>query len=166
VNLARHLIGMAMASIFTIAYCLGPVWLLCSVFMIVLYPFEISSWLFCAPVIISLLYNPPQTPHLLGRMTPVLDYFDYDEAMEFSNEEFSKLFKSGKSIIFASVPHGVFSYGAVCRAIAGPFEFRRLKTAVAPAVAFMPFVKNVVGMFGAVDASAKGLRKHFKNGGR
>lgn len=32
-------------------------------------------------------------------------------------------------------------------------------------MAFIPFIKNVVGIFGFVGASATSLKKHFKRGG-
>lgn len=112
-----------------------------------------------------------------------------------NDEIFDLVNNKKKRIIFAATPHGVvsfgfsvglypscsssfdracthgislwtqFSYGAVCRAIAEPYEMKVLKTAVAPGVQYVPFVRNIVGIFGFVSASAASLKRHFKNEG-
>lgn len=106
----RYLTGMTMASMFTLAYIIGPISLPLTIISLLFYPTSTRVWLWCSPVILSMLYSPPQMPWLLENMTPILDYFQYEEAMEMSNEEFLDLGKKNKSFIFAAVPHGVVSF--------------------------------------------------------
>ena len=124
---------MIMASMFTMVYVIGPLSLPASILMMYCYPSSVFTWLIALPTITSLLYEPPQMPEVIEKMTPILDYFQYDECMELSNEEYKELLlKQRKTFIFACVPHGVFSFGSVCRNIFGPYEFKVLKVAVAP----------------------------------
>ena len=106
----QYFIGMMMASMFTLAYVIGPISLPMAILFLFFYPTNVTTWLFCAPVLISMIFPPRQMPWLLNKMTPVLDYFQYDEVMEMSNEEWYDLtVNKNKSIIFAAVPHGVVS---------------------------------------------------------
>ena len=44
-------------------------------------------------------------------------------------------------------------------------DLRWVKTAVASALMYTPILKNVMGIYGFVDASKKSLQKHFKKEG-
>mmetsp|Transcript_15389 Transcript_15389/g.23843 ORF Transcript_15389/g.23843 Transcript_15389/m.23843 type:complete len:341 (-) Transcript_15389:233-1255(-) len=162
----RYCSGMAMASIFSLTYVVAPVWMFVAVIYLIKSPFSQDAWLFALPVFLSMIIDPPQMPWILNHMAPVLDYFQYEDIMETSNDEiFDMVNNKKKRILFAATPHGVFSYGALCRAIAEPYEMKVLKTAVAPGVQYVPFVRNIVGIFGFVSASAASLKRNFRNEG-
>lgn len=165
-SILRYCTGMALASLFSFTYVVAPVWIFLSAAYLITSPFSQDAWLFSLPVFLSMMINPPQIPWIMQYMVPILDYFKYEDIMEVSNDEIFDLVNNKKKrIIFAATPHGVFSYGAVCRAIAEPYEMKVLKTAVAPGVQYVPFVRNIVGIFGFVSASAASLKRHFKNEG-
>jgi 2-acylglycerol O-acyltransferase 2 len=89
----------------------------------------------------------------------MLSYFQYEEILECSTET---LFKSNRPYIIASQPHGVVSYCGICGKIAAPPQLQHVPTAVASVLLKTPILKNVMGIFGFIDASSSSLKKHFK----
>ena len=97
-------------------------------------------------------------------MVPMLDYFDYEEILELSNDEAIKLSSSGKKFIIAMQPHGAVNYVSKCAWINAPIEIRCVPTAVASALLKTPILKNVMGIYGLVDASQKSIKNILKHG--
>ena len=101
---------------------------------------------------------------LADYMTPMLDYFDYEEVLETSNDEAIELSKSGKKFLLAMQPHGVISFVSLCSWIKAPIELRCVPTAVASALLKIPILKNVMGIYGLVDASQKSIKNILRTG--
>ena len=70
-----------------------------------------------------------------------------------------------RSCILAAQPHGVLSFGGICCGANAITEFADIATAAAGAVLATPIVKNIVGQFNLIDASASSLKKHLAKGG-
>ena len=103
--------GFIIASVFSTIYLLTPMYLFSAVVTVIMqYPTKNISLIYAAPVIISMMF--PSTPMLwLAKyMTPMLDYFDYEEISEFSNEEALKMINGERNFIIVMQPHGSVSY--------------------------------------------------------
>lgn len=99
-------------------------------------------------------------------MTPILDYFDYEEIVERSPVDVRAKMLAGKNYILAVQPHGVISFGGICSAVYAPAMFQGdLQTAVAWAVLHTPILKHVMGVFGLVDASKASVKRVFQKKG-
>merc|ERR1712151_1018575 len=159
------ILGMALASIFSMAYFLTPIYILSAIFATLFrYPSTYYAWIYATPLILSMLSKPIPMHSLVGMLTPMLDYFDYEEAFDLSNEEIRKLvFEDGKNFIFAVQPHGVISFAGICSAINAPTDLRTIPTAVASSLLQTPILKNVMGIFELIDASGKHFTKHVRN---
>jgi 2-acylglycerol O-acyltransferase 2 len=103
-------------------------------------------------------------PFLAKYMTSMLDYFDYEEVLEISNDECIKLVDSGRNFILALQPHGVISFCSLCLWVNAPPELRGMQTAVASALLKTPILKNVMGIYGLTDASSRNVRNTLRNG--
>eukprot|EP00639_Heterosigma_akashiwo_P012629 CAMPEP_0206373724 /NCGR_PEP_ID=MMETSP0294-20121207/7886_1 /ASSEMBLY_ACC=CAM_ASM_000327 /TAXON_ID=39354 /ORGANISM="Heterosigma akashiwo, Strain CCMP2393" /LENGTH=213 /DNA_ID=CAMNT_0053821371 /DNA_START=403 /DNA_END=1043 /DNA_ORIENTATION=+ len=80
-------------------------------------------------------------------------YFDFEEALEIGDEELVELMKK-KNFIFAIQPHGVMPMVNFCQHIKFASKgYPMVPTAVATVIYKMPIVKNVMGLFGIVNAS-------------
>jgi len=100
-------------------------------------------------------------PGLVGIMTPMLDYFDFEMIIEEKETLTAELTneKDGKNYIFAAQPHGVISLCGMCSSVANVPEYRKIKTAVASALLTIPILKNVMGIFELTDASGANLKR-------
>jgi hypothetical protein len=94
----------------------------------------------------------------------MLDYFDF-EAIHCDEDNIRKQMADGKSFLFAAQPHGVLSYTGMCSAVYNPQDCLNVPTAAASVVLQTPLLKNLMGIFNLVDASADNISKIFKNGG-
>ena len=95
------------------------------------------------------------------------DYFDFETAFEFTDDDVRDMLKKNpdRKFILASQPHGVLSFcGMSAAAMADP-DIGRIHTAAASVLLSTPILKNVMGIFGLVDASRKSLQKHFQKPG-
>jgi len=92
-------------------------------------------------------------------MTSMLDYFQYEEVLEISNDECIKLANSGKKFILAFQPHGVISFCSLCSWVNAPPELRCIQTAVASVLLKTPILKNVMGIYSLTAASSSNVRK-------
>lgn len=107
--------GFIMASIFSTVYLLTPMYLVSAVVMVVLqYPTKNISLFYAAPFIFSLIIPSMPMPWLADYMRPMLDYFDYEEICETSNEDAIKMVNNGNNFILAMQPHGVVSLIMFC----------------------------------------------------
>ena len=168
--LHRRIIGGLAASTFSLAYIIGPVYIISAIVLLAVSP-TLKSLLYCVPLLLSALLPAYRIPGLLKSYPYqcMLDYFDYEEMFEFSDEELEKLGdelgKKKRSVILAAQPHGVLSFGGICAGANARKKFENVVTAAAAAVLATPIIKNVVGQFNLIDASAPSMKKHLAKGG-
>lgn len=149
--------GMWIASVFSLTYILTPLYLLTGIISFFVLPWK-SALFFTAPIIISALVPPISSPWLVGCLTPLMDYFDYEEALEYTNGEIRKDLAAGKRFIAAPVPHGVISFCGIASGPAAPPDIRQVHTAVANSVLHTPILKHVLGIYGLTNASKSALQ--------
>ena len=85
------------------------------------------------------------------------------------DQEVLKLHEEGKRVIGCMHPHGVFPFVSVC-AVTSTLQARDgfgdgildLPTAVANVIRTMPILKDVVGVFGCIDASGSYLKSRLQ----
>jgi hypothetical protein len=160
-SLPGWLLGMAVASIFSLAYLLVPVYLLSATASLVcLYPSTKSSLIYALPMLISIFVKPRASFLALRLIRPMLDYFDFEAIYLDEN-----IRSSGKNFIFAAQPHGVLSFCGICAAVSNSKDTLLVPTAAASVVLRTPLLKNLMGIFNLIDASAGSLRRHLKSGG-
>ena len=193
VSAFRWLRGLCISSVFSLVYLITPLYILtCSFFVLlrVLQFFTTASTtatattpsntdsssfsgsdvlfsLFVAPAVVSFCVPAIGMPWLANYMKPMLDYFDYEEILEISNEELSnkRTQEESKRYILALQPHGVISFVGLCAWVSTTSEFRRIPTATASAVLRTPILKHVMGIFGLTPASASNIKRILKRGG-
>lgn len=165
----RRLVGLAMASVFTLAYVIAPTLMIVSA-LAILFQWPSLHWalVIASPVLISILVPPIPSPWILRRLSPMLDYFDFEQIIEERPVDVRGNMKNGtKSYIFASQPHGVVSLCGICSAVPADKDFqgRLIPTGVAEAVLSVPILRHVMGIFNLISASKKSLIKNFQKGG-
>mmetsp|Transcript_24622 Transcript_24622/g.53085 ORF Transcript_24622/g.53085 Transcript_24622/m.53085 type:complete len:280 (-) Transcript_24622:1313-2152(-) len=162
--LPQWLLGLAIASIFSIAYLLIPVYLLSATAAIILrYPSTKTSIIYALPMLVSTLIPPRSSRLALRLLRPMLDYFDF-EAIHLDDNIRSEI-HNGKNYIFAAQPHGVLSFVGMCAGVSIPVDVERVPTAAASVVLKTPLLKNLMGIFNLVDASASSLKRILKKKG-
>eukprot|EP00560_Eucampia_antarctica_P003255 CAMPEP_0197840574 /NCGR_PEP_ID=MMETSP1437-20131217/45681_1 /TAXON_ID=49252 ORGANISM="Eucampia antarctica, Strain CCMP1452" /NCGR_SAMPLE_ID=MMETSP1437 /ASSEMBLY_ACC=CAM_ASM_001096 /LENGTH=338 /DNA_ID=CAMNT_0043450205 /DNA_START=103 /DNA_END=1119 /DNA_ORIENTATION=+ len=165
VSAFQFYLGMSVASIFSLVYIFSPIYILTSVAALLMqYPSRKISMIYGAPLIISLFTPAMGMPSLGEPLKAVLNYFDYEEIHEVSNDDLRKDLKEKKKFIMACQPHGVISFVGICSWASAPQEFRSLKTAVASVLLSIPILKNVMGIFSLTDASGKNVRRILQKG--
>lgn len=156
----RRSLGLFIASIFSLVYFLTPGYIFSAIaFVLFQYPCKHAAFIYAVPLLISILIPSRPMLWLANYMTPMLDYFDYEEVLEISNEECIKLANSGKNYIIAMQPHGVISFCSLCSWINAPPELRCVKTGVASVLLKTPILKNVMGIYGLTPASSGNVKK-------
>jgi hypothetical protein len=167
VSTLRWCVGLALSSIFTLSYFFAPMYALFSILAVVLqWPSMTFALLFASPVIISALVPPISSPWLLGKLSPMLDYFQFEQIVETNPIDVRESMKKGKSYILAVQPHGVLSLCGMCSAIYADREFQgTIPTGVASILLNTPILKHVMGIFYLISASKSSLKKQFKKGG-
>lgn len=164
----RWFTGMMIASVFSLVYLFTPLYMITAVACLVLrFPSTTWSFLIASPLILSMLFKPIPSKWLLRHMTPVLDYFDYEQIVETSPIDGRKeMLENGKNFILAVQPHGVIPFVSICSAVYNPPEFQcDLQTAVASVLLHTPILKHVMGIFGLIDASKHNLKRVLKKPG-
>mmetsp|Transcript_41327 Transcript_41327/g.125071 ORF Transcript_41327/g.125071 Transcript_41327/m.125071 type:complete len:173 (+) Transcript_41327:201-719(+) len=152
----RWFLGLCVASIFSLVYIVTPPYIISALAALAFqYPSTKASVIYACPLIFSVLTKATAAPRFAWLLSPMLDYFDYEEAFEIGNDEFRKDAKIGKRYMVVFQPHGVISFVGLCAWVSSPDDFRQIKTAVASAVLKTPILKNVMGIFGLTDASAR-----------
>ena len=154
----RYYVGMIQASCFSMIYFVAPFYLLSAlVALLWQYPSGPVAWLYAAPIVLSALLPPMVMPRLVAALSPILDYFEYEEIHE--SDAFKEIL-AGKNYLLVKVPHGALSYVGIASAVCATFpEFqgRLPMTAVADAVLYTPILKHVLGIFGIVSASKQSM---------
>lgn len=162
----RWFVGMMCANIFTFTYILAPPYVFTAIVALLLrYPSGNMAFLYALPMIISALTPPKPLTHELSYLSPILDYFEFEQIVEDREVFRENMLEKGKNYILASQPHGVFSICAICSIVYSDVKYRSLHTAVASSLLSFPILKHVMGIFTLVDASAKNLRKILKRPG-
>lgn len=171
----RYAAGMGVATAFSLAYILAPVYIFAVIILVVMQPKVATTYIFSLPLIISAIIPPIKAKTFLHSywVKCILDYFDYEEIFEVDDEKLLEMVENRKntvgggcgSFIFAAQPHGVLSFGGICAGINADPRFNDIATAAAGAVMKTPVVKHVIGLFELVDASAKTLKKRLWKGG-
>jgi Diacylglycerol acyltransferase len=165
----RRLAGLAVSSVFTLAYIIAPSLILVSV-VAVLFQWPSLPWalVIASPVLISILLPPVPSPMIIRRLSPMLDYFDYEQIVESKPVDVRANMRNGTgTYIFATQPHGVVSLCGICSAVTADKDFqgRLIPTGVAEAVLSTPILKQVMGIFSLISASKDSLVRNFKKGG-
>lgn len=124
------------------------------------------------PIVVSLML-PSRVMERLANpiftswpMQQIPKYFEYEEYHETPDSEFRA---SSKNFIVGAHPHGVFSFCGVCAAVmthGAPDGFgaalpQEAPTAAASVTKLFPILKDVLAIFGLVDASSKTLSKRL-----
>jgi len=79
VFLARYLLGIIVASTFSAAYLLVPLYILSAALAVLLrYPDMRSSLVYALPIFVSMLVPPASSRWALRAASPMLDYFDFE----------------------------------------------------------------------------------------
>ena len=107
-------------------------------------------------------------PYVIRCLSPMLDYFDYDEIHEISPINVAEEIRSGRrNYLCVFQPHGVISFVGILSAVHGtiPAFVGVLPTAVADALLFTPILKHVLGIFHLISASKKSLQRTLKKKG-
>jgi len=103
-------IGMMMASVFSIVYLITPIYLLAATSALMFqFPSRLWSIVFSSPLLLSLACKPVPSPWLVGMMTPVLQYFQFELIVDTSKVDVPSEIRRGKNYILACQPHGVVS---------------------------------------------------------
>mmetsp|Transcript_25332 Transcript_25332/g.38911 ORF Transcript_25332/g.38911 Transcript_25332/m.38911 type:complete len:319 (+) Transcript_25332:206-1162(+) len=158
-------LGMIVASIFSFAYLIIPIYLLSSACCLILrYPTTNASLAVALPMFISIIIPPLPSTFILRMLKPMLYYFDY-EAIYTDDKNVRQAIAGGKNFLFAAQPHGILSFVGMCAAVSKPDDAMKVPTAAASAVLQTPLLKNLMGVFNLVDASAHNLKKILKGGG-
>lgn len=163
-------VGFAAASIFSLVYVVAPLITMGSLLALVRTP---SSWLaraVCGAAVTSALV-PGWVAEKVGSRVLVtwpfqciLRFFEFEEYHEITDSEIRA---SDKNYVIGMHPHGVFSFAGVCAALStmsAPDGFgaslqREAPTAAASVIKVFPFLKDILGMFGVVDAGGKSLSR-------
>ncbi|CAB9499666.1 Diacylglycerol O-acyltransferase 2 [Seminavis robusta] len=165
ISTARWLLGMAMATTFCCVYFFAPIYIITSILCLLFrYPTMEGSFVIAAPLILSILSKPKKLDCRF--LKPMADYFDFETAFEFTDADIREMLKTtDKRFILASQPHGVLSFCGICSLAVCDPDIGQIKTATASVVHQTPILKNVMGIFGLVDASRKSMQRHFQNKG-
>lgn len=157
-----------MASMFSLAYFFAPLYMIASMFVLLFnWPTRTLAWMFVSPIFISAAIPPIASPWLLGKLTGMADYFEYEEIHETSPRDIWTEVREGKSnFLIVKQPHGALSFTGMMSAIMAPPEIRgKVRTAVADALLMTPILKHIMGIFGLISASKKNMIQTFKNKG-
>lgn len=165
----RWFIGMCMACCFSMVYFIAPFYILSSFFILAFYSYtKLWVWVYLSPIIVSILIPPIAMPYVIRCLSPMLDYFDYDEIHEISPINVAEEIRSGRrNYLCVFQPHGVISFVGILSAVHGtiPAFVGVLPTAVADALLFTPILKHVLGIFHLISASKKSLQRTLKKKG-
>mmetsp|Transcript_34452 Transcript_34452/g.59608 ORF Transcript_34452/g.59608 Transcript_34452/m.59608 type:complete len:340 (-) Transcript_34452:410-1429(-) len=147
--------GLLATSFLSLSYYYATVYIVTSISSLVFLPFFPLTWIYVLPFFISVFSRPTASRKFLSSsfMKAFPKYFDFEEALEIGDEELVELMKK-KNFIFAIQPHGVMPMVNFCQHIKFASKgYPMVPTAVATVIYKMPIVKNVMGLFGIVNAS-------------
>jgi hypothetical protein len=156
--------GLMVSTIFAAAYFIRPIHMALPVLMIVYGNLLVRLFAhFLLLIIVVSSFTPPRPlPIVVDRLlSPMLEYFQYDEIIENSPIHIQESIVDGKQYIFACQPHGIIPYCSIAWSIRQARNQRKIvPTAVASLVLYTPLLKHVMGMFGCVTAAT--MRKQLQ----
>lgn len=153
----RFFLGGFLATLFALMYFIAPFYFI-STIVALIYRWE-YAYVYAFPLLLSVILPPIPMPRLIQWLSPMLDYFDYEEIHESGEDGINDVLKRGKNYLMVLQPHGVISYVSICCAISTRPEFRgKVPSAVADAILYTPILKHVLGIFGIVSASKTSLK--------
>jgi len=165
-------VGFLAASVFSVAYVAAPIHVFCALGCTVRYPTWWGAWMMNIPILVSLMVPCRVVERLANPiftswpMQQIPKYFHYEEYHETTDSEFRS---SSKNFIVGAHPHGVFSFCGVCAAVMthgardgfGAALAEEAPTAAASVVKIFPILKDVLAVFGLIDASSSTLSKRL-----
>jgi hypothetical protein len=160
----RWTAGMMMSAVFSSMYFLAPFYMISALILLIKSPTSHYVWAFVSPIVISALIKPVPMPWLIRRLTPMLDYFDYEEIHESKPRNVTQEINDGTNFLLICQPHGAVSFVGICSAIDCPTTSLP-PTAVADALLKTPILKHVLGIFGLVSASKPNMIRQLKKPG-
>lgn len=149
-------------------------YLLATVIALIRAPMSPATWCFCSPLAVSVVLPATLLPRVgmwamalyPFRMIPY--YFDYEEFHEMRDVELLEKHEKGERVIACMHPHGVFPFVSVCAFVVSLCEptgmgtkFVDWPTAVASVIRLLPILKDVLGLFGIIEASQAVLKKRL-----
>jgi len=153
---------------------IAPAYLLATVVALIRAPMSPATWCFCSPLAVSVVLPATLLPRVgmwamalyPFRMIPY--YFDYEEFHEMRDVELLEKHEKGERVIACMHPHGVFPFVSVCAFVVSLCEptgmgtkFVDWPTAVASVIRLLPILKDVLGLFGIIEASQAVLKKRL-----
>jgi 2-acylglycerol O-acyltransferase 2 len=175
----ERFVGGLAATPFIVIYFVAPLYLFFALALLAVQPFALSSYVVLLPIIVSVL-TPPSVAVFLSPLVlcswacrQMPKYFHYEEYHELQDKEMMEGHTSGKRYILVSHPHGVFSFTGVCGAIAtmsspdgvGRKLAATIPTAAATVIRTFPLLKDLLGVFGVIDAAGPVLKKRLSSKG-
>lgn len=164
----RWCLGMILASCFSMVYFIAPFYMISAVVLLVQWSRSTWVWVYVSPIVISALLPSTSMPGVIRQLSPILDYFEYEEILESSPIDVATEVRSGrKNYLFVLQPHGALSFVSIASSVNGSIpEFQgKLATAVADAVLYTPILKHVLGIFGLISASKKAMQQTLRQKG-
>lgn len=146
--------GMLVSTLFALATFVRPIHILVP-FLMILYGgfiFSLKGYLIALVFLLSFFIPPKPAPYLVsGLLSPILDYFQYDEIVENSPIHIQESINDGCQYIYACQPHGIVPFCSIAWSIRQAQQNRKISpTAVAWMVLATPILKHVMGIFGCV----------------
>jgi hypothetical protein len=149
--------GMLLSTLFTFATSIRPIHTAIPILMIVyggnyFFPIQLLGYMIAFVFFVSFVVPPKAAPFLVsGLLSPMLEYFQYDEIVENSPIHIQESINDGKQYIFACQPHGIVPFCSIAWSIRQAQQQRKVTpTAVAWMVLSTPILKHIMGVFGCV----------------
>lgn len=166
----RWFVGLIMASVFSLVYFIAPFYMAAALYLCLRYPWHSSTWVFASPILVSAAIPSITLPwKYLKILSPMLEYFHYEEIHENSPVDVKEQLLKGKNYLCVCQPHGALSYCGILSAINMDDDFHDepgvFPTAVADAVMYTPIVKHVMGIFGLISAKKESMKRALKKPG-
>lgn len=162
--------GLIVASTYSLAFILTPVYCLASLASWFLLPWR-QALTFSGPLLVSIILPPIYAPRVTRALRPMpRGYFQYDEVLEYSYDEIQRDFEqdadsnnpNSRNFLLCCQPHGVLSFTSFCMGIVSPPYHQRMRTAVASSLLYAPFLKQLLGINGLISASKHNLVRHLR----
>lgn len=178
-SFAEKVVGFLAASVFSVVYVASPVCMIGIPLCVARFPASRLSW----SALLGLGLAAVLPCKLSGMIGPLLlklwplqqipKYFRFEEFHEITDDEIADAHAEGRRFILGAHPHGVISFTGICAvlATAGAADglhkrgVTDLPTAAASSVTLIPILKNVLGIFGLVEAGKKSLSSRLKRKG-
>jgi len=179
---AERCAGFLAASTFSLAYYLGPILLAGATGYAAFGSDRRTKLYLLAPLAASLCVPAAALPRAGAAvlstwfMRQMPKYFRFEEFHEIRDRDVHAAVKEGKRFVFCFHPHGVFPFVAACHMVAAfgapedpggdPERYpgspaRDFPTAVATVLHWIPVLKDIVGLFGVMDASSPAVKKRL-----